>query len=286
MRKLLQRLHAPNGEEPFARKSTRRKPPKCLWRSETFSTVQGLLDTAASGLPNAPSACARTMLGIFEPECRVPGLRQSAAALLRQIAWAGLSGRVTAEALPRCFGGVRRAGSEHLTVQEPAYPLGPRFADPRQGLARGCAPFDPPRRSALRRVVRVRPAADWSDRCRSRAAWRLRSRPMPVPDAVHVRVRATVCRRNLVGGMFRRALTRAVNMTVRRSAGGAPATGSGDAPPARCVGSRAQRRGIGQAALRRDHRSQGGRPLAPTRLLHGGRRTAVSSRSRITRTAW
>ena len=32
------------------------------------------------------SACARTMLGIFEPECRVPGLRQSAAALLRQIA--------------------------------------------------------------------------------------------------------------------------------------------------------------------------------------------------------
>ena len=83
------------------------------------------------------SACARTMLGIFEPECRVPGLRQSAAALLRQIAWAGLSGRVTAEALPRCFGGVRRAGSEHLTVQEPAYPLGPRFAGPRQGLARG-----------------------------------------------------------------------------------------------------------------------------------------------------
>ena len=38
--------------------STRRKPPKCLWRSETFSTVQGLLDTAASGLPNAPSAFA------------------------------------------------------------------------------------------------------------------------------------------------------------------------------------------------------------------------------------
>ena len=55
---LLQRLHAPNGEELFARKSTRRKPPKCLWRSETFSTVQGLLDTAASGLPNAPSAFA------------------------------------------------------------------------------------------------------------------------------------------------------------------------------------------------------------------------------------
>ena len=31
-----------------------------------------------------------------------------------------------------------------LTCHEPAYPLGPRFADPRQGLARGCAPSDPP----------------------------------------------------------------------------------------------------------------------------------------------
>ena len=99
------------------------------------------------------SACARTMLGIFEPECRVPGLRQSAAALLRQIAWAGLSGRVTAEALPRCFGSVRRAGSEHLTVQEPAYPLGPRFAGPRQGLARDSAPFDPPLTARTRAEV-------------------------------------------------------------------------------------------------------------------------------------
>ena len=130
------------------------------------------------------SACARTMLGIFEPECRVPGLRQSAAALLRQIAWAGLSGRVTAEALPRCFGGVRRAGSEHLTVQEPAYPLGPRFAGPRQGLARDSAPSIPqggPRFAAARVFAQRRTG---SDRCRSRAAWRLRSRPMSVPDAV------------------------------------------------------------------------------------------------------
>ena len=29
-------------------------------------------------------------------------------------------------------------------VREPAYPLGPRFAGPRQGLAGGCAPSDPP----------------------------------------------------------------------------------------------------------------------------------------------
>ena len=68
------------------------------------------------------SACARTMLGIFEPECRVPGLRQSAAALLRQIAWAGLSGRVTAEALPRCFGGVRRAGEGLRPLRSPGRP--------------------------------------------------------------------------------------------------------------------------------------------------------------------
>ena len=69
------------------------------------------------------SACARTMLGIFEPECRVPGLRQSAAALLRQIAWAGLSGRVTAETLPRGFGGVRRAGEGWL--RPPSIPRTP-----------------------------------------------------------------------------------------------------------------------------------------------------------------
>ena len=31
-----------------------------------------------------------------------------------------------------------------LKVRKPAYPLGPRFAGPRQGLAGGCAPSDPP----------------------------------------------------------------------------------------------------------------------------------------------
>ena len=36
---LLYESKAPNSEEPFARKSTRRKPPKCLWRSETFRMV-------------------------------------------------------------------------------------------------------------------------------------------------------------------------------------------------------------------------------------------------------
>ena len=90
--------------------------------------------------------------------------------------------------------------------------MGPRFAGPRQGLARGGSaspsiPQGSPRSAAACVFAQRRTG---SDRCRSRAAWRLRSRPMPVPDAVHVRVRATVCRRNLVGGMLRRA----VNMTA------------------------------------------------------------------------
>ena len=43
-----------------------------------------------------------------------------------------------------CFEGVRGAGSRPAIGREPAYPLGPRFAGPRQGLAGGCAPSDPP----------------------------------------------------------------------------------------------------------------------------------------------
>ena len=40
---------------------------------------------------------------------------------------------------------LRRTGlSNAAKAGEPAYPLGPRFAGPRQGLAGGCAPSDPP----------------------------------------------------------------------------------------------------------------------------------------------
>ena len=40
---------------------------------------------------------------------------------------------------------LRRTGlSAAAKADEPAYPLGPRFAGPRQGLAGGCAPSDPP----------------------------------------------------------------------------------------------------------------------------------------------
>ena len=41
----------------------------------------------------------------------------------------------------------KRRGTSWFSGPEPAYPLGPRFADPRQGPAGGCAPFDPPRRN-------------------------------------------------------------------------------------------------------------------------------------------
>ena len=102
------------------------------------------------------SACARTMLGIFEPECRVPGLRQSAAALLRQIAWAGLSGRVTAEALPRCFGSVRRAGSCTLRCKSQPTLWGHASRVPGRGW-RGT----PPLRSPLEARTRAEVTGGW-----------------------------------------------------------------------------------------------------------------------------
>ena len=103
---------------------------------------------------------------------------------------------------------------------------------PGRGRARGSAPSIPWRPCApLRRACSPSVGAG-SGRCRWREGWRLCSRLMPAPDAVAVRVRATVCRRNLVDGVLHRALTRAVPMTVRRSARGTPATGFGGGVPA------------------------------------------------------
>ena len=45
----------------------------------------------------------------------------------------------------------RRGSSDTANAGEPAYPLGPRFAGPRQGLAGGAPPPSIPRRPALRR---------------------------------------------------------------------------------------------------------------------------------------
>ena len=98
------------------------------------------------------SACARTMLGIFEPECRVPGLRQSAAALLRQIAWAGLSGTGHSRSPPPLL---RRRPPGWLGAPYGArasLPFGATLRGvPGRGLARGAPPPSIPRRSALRR---------------------------------------------------------------------------------------------------------------------------------------
>ena len=62
-------------------------------------------------------------------------------------------------------------------ARKPAYPLGPRFAGPRQGLAGGCAPSHPPQRqrhvmSAGRDVwVKIRASeaerAEWHAKARS-----------------------------------------------------------------------------------------------------------------------
>ena len=50
----------------------------------------------------------------------------------------------TGMAILTARGSDRRRASLAATAGEPAYPLGPRFAGPRQGLAGGCAPCDPP----------------------------------------------------------------------------------------------------------------------------------------------
>ena len=126
-----------------------------------------------------------------------------------------------------------RRRSRAVTVCEPADPLGPRFARPRQGLARGSAPSSPKdARAPLLRACSPSVRAV-SGRARWSLARRLRSRSMARAGAVHVRLRAIVGRRELAGGV------RAAAMTVRRSAGSAPATGFGGRcpPPARCPGS-------------------------------------------------
>ena len=61
-------------------------------------------------------------------------------------------------------------------AREPAYPLGPRFAGPRQGLAGGCAPSGPPERQ---RHVMSAGRAVWVKICASeaeRAEWHAKAR--------------------------------------------------------------------------------------------------------------
>ena len=110
------------------------------------------------------SACARTMLGIFEPECRVPGLRQSAAALLRQIAWAGL-----------IWTGHSRSSPPLLRQRPPGWrgvlrPLRtPSFPRPCRAFGRAALPPSPVpvRRSTDRRAAVVRARVTPTER----AAW-------------------------------------------------------------------------------------------------------------------
>ena len=168
---LLPRLHAPNGEEPFARKSTRRKPPKCLWRSETFSTVQGLLDTAASGLPNAPSAFAEGSVNGCGSRPDV-GLRTNDAGNLRTgvpcSGSAAVRSRVTAaDSLGGpIWTGHSRSPPPLLRRRPPGWlgapygaraslPFGATLRGSPAGAGKGLRPFDPPLRPALGRRSRA-----------------------------------------------------------------------------------------------------------------------------------
>ena len=105
---------------------------------------------------------------------------------------------------------LRRTGlSAAPKAGEPAYPLGPRFAGPRQGLAGGCAPSGPPERqrhvmSAGRAVwVKIRASeaerAEWHAKARSagltlsdlvrRSVGRVRTWTVPHADVERERTR-------------------------------------------------------------------------------------------------
>ena len=100
-----------------------------------------------------------------------------------------------------------------------------RFEARGQALARGSAPSIPKdARAPLRRASSPSVRAV-SGRARWSLARRLRSRSMARAGAVDVRLRAIVGRRDLAGDV------RAAAMTVRRSAGSAPATGFATAAP-------------------------------------------------------
>ena len=72
-------------------------------------------------------------------------------AALREARLNGFPGALAGVLRHRVVGARRRVSDTSATglsdaakAGEPAYPLGPRFAGPRQGLAGGCAPSDPP----------------------------------------------------------------------------------------------------------------------------------------------
>ena len=74
---LLQHTHATNGEEPFARKSTRGKRPIVSRRVRTVQTVLGPSDAAASGLPSDPrGASVVERLGVAVRLARVGQIGQ------------------------------------------------------------------------------------------------------------------------------------------------------------------------------------------------------------------
>ena len=63
-----------------------------------------------------------------------------------------------------------------LKVPKPAYPLGPRFARPRQGLAGGCAPSAPPTATARHEPGTRRVGEAPCQRGGARAEWHAKAR--------------------------------------------------------------------------------------------------------------
>ena len=108
----------------------------------------------------------------------------------------GFPGALAGVLRHRIGGGRRRLSETSATglsdaakAGEPAYPLGPRFAGPRQGLARGAPPPSIPRRPALRRSSRsgLVPLPPWrralmADRRTITAAARARRLAGPRPQ--------------------------------------------------------------------------------------------------------
>ena len=178
----------------------------------TFSTVQGLLDTAASGLPNAPSAFAEGSVNGCGSRPDV-GLRTNDAGNLRTgvpcSGSAAVRSRVTAaDSLGGpIWTGHSRSPPPLLRRRPPGWlgaPYGARASLPfgatllasPAGAGKGLRPFDPLRGSALRRGGRcspsgglvaiiadgARPAASLARKARARRSPRLRPRHRLTPQ--------------------------------------------------------------------------------------------------------
>ena len=144
------------------------------WAAECTDTPHAVMEAALAHVVRNKAEAAYARSDLFErrrvPDGRLGGLSGRRASrpggrtgsLIRRARSVG--GRVR-QALKS---GGAKAGSRPVSSHEPAYPLGPRFAGPRQGLARVAPPPSIPWTPALRQAMaRTRPAAGFVDTPRS-----------------------------------------------------------------------------------------------------------------------